>query len=180
MEWPCGLGHENGQQQPSLPKKKPVRLSKPYKSTDLPKSGQTNPGIWFSSLGSLHPNQHQQVGSCLTPHRKICCTIVSVSDMIINLRLEILQQMHTQARQVMMYMITWDLIDIAATTLLHPATLQYKRKVCVVPVTLLQDRCLQARLLSIGNTSLEPAAGVCPQSASIEGLQGRAARMLLP
>ena len=47
----------------------------------------------------------------------------SVSDMISNMGWETLQQRRTQAKLVMVYRITYGLIDISATTLLHQATL---------------------------------------------------------
>ena len=50
-------------------------------------------------------------------------TTSSVSDMISNLGWESLQHRRTEAKLVMMYRITFGLIDITATTLLHPATL---------------------------------------------------------
>ena len=50
-------------------------------------------------------------------------TTSSASDMISNLGWESLQHRRTEAKLVMMYRITFGLIDITATTLLHPATL---------------------------------------------------------
>ena len=47
----------------------------------------------------------------------------SVSEMISSLGCENLQERRTEAKKVMMYRITYGLIDISATSLLHPATL---------------------------------------------------------
>ena len=50
-------------------------------------------------------------------------TTNSVSEMISNLGWETLQEGRTEAKMVMMYRITYSLIDISAISLLHPATL---------------------------------------------------------
>ena len=50
-------------------------------------------------------------------------TTSSVSEMISNLGWETLQEGRTEAKMVMMYRITYGLIDISAISLLHPATL---------------------------------------------------------
>ena len=50
-------------------------------------------------------------------------TTSSVSEMISNLGWETLQERRTEAKMVMMYRITYGLIDISATSLLLPATL---------------------------------------------------------
>ena len=52
-----------------------------------------------------------------------CRTTSSVSEMISNLGWETLQERRTEAKMVMMYRITYGLIEISATSLLHLATL---------------------------------------------------------
>ena len=101
-----------------------------------------------------------------------------VSEMITDLGWEILLQRRTQTKLVMVFRITHSLIYIQAPQLLHPAPLN-TRGLNALPGSLLQDRCMPVLILSIEDTSFEPASGVHRHSANLEDLQARAGRSLL-
>ena len=103
-------------------------------------------------------------------------TTSSVSDMISNLGWETLQHRRIEGKQVMMYRITFGLIEITATTLLHPATPNTRGK----SMRYVQPYCrtdpYRCSFLPIRDTSLEQATGA---STNLEDLQRRTARSLL-
>ena len=106
-------------------------------------------------------------------------TTSSVSDMVFNLGWETLQQRRTQAKLVMMYRITYVLIDISATTLLHPATHSTRGNSMRYLPPYCRTDTYRCSFFFIRDTPLEPAAGACRHSANLGDLQGRAARSLL-
>ena len=118
---------QEGKQQPSLSKEKSCQLPQRHKGPKLSSSGTTNPGLRGYVMGLLHQIKHPTVGSRPNACSKICDRGLQShqqpSQMIADLGWEPLYQRRANFKLVMVYRITYGLIDIPAPLYLHPSAL---------------------------------------------------------
>ena len=122
-------------------------------------------------LGSLHTVQHQQVGSRSSPCCKMCHRGLPHYKQGIRHYLQPwignpTKKTHRGKAGDDVQDKIYGLIDISATTLLHPATLSTRGNfMCYLTLYCIIDTVLTVLILSIRGTSLEPAARVRRHSA---------------